>query len=101
MITEIFEFIKLPFAGGFGGIVSFLYAFKKGHYKHNKYFQKFSIEFFGAMLTASFLTKLFLPQEALLPAAFLIGICWSKIIQLIRDKITKVVAAVLGEKMEE
>ena len=106
MSPEIVSLIKIIYSvtlpGGAGGLTSFLYALKRGHYKNNKYPRKFFIEILGAMLTATFLTKLISSNQYQYVVAYIIGICWSGIIQVLRTKITKIIEAVLtaGDKME-
>jgi hypothetical protein len=86
--------------GAAGGLVSFLLALKRGHYRNNKYLAKFSIEVIGAMVTASFLSALITSHSYQPTVAFLIGIGWTGIIQLARAKITKIVEVALGEKID-
>lgn len=92
----VFLYSTIP--GGAGGIASFLLAVRNGHYRNNKYVVKFSVEFFGAMLTASFLIGLLSISNYQITAAFAfaIGIAWAKILQAIRSKITKIVESALG-----
>ena len=105
MYSEFFANLKVvmfysTLPGAAGGIVCFLLALKKDHYRNNKYLVKFTIEVAGAMLTASFVTALITSQIYKLLPAFLIGVAWSNIIQMIRYKITKIVEAALGEIYE-
>lgn len=86
--------------GAAGGLVSFLLALKRGHYRNNKLFAKFSIEVIGAMVTASFLSVLIESHSYQITVSFLIGIGWTGIVQLARAKITKVVEVALGEKID-
>lgn len=83
--------------GGAGGLASFLLGLKRGHYRNDKYAAKFSIEIFGAMVTASFLVLLLPAEDYRIPIAFVIGIAWASILQSLRTKITKIVEAALGD----
>lgn len=88
--------------GAAGGLVSFLAAYRRGHYRNNKNLEKFCIEILGAMTTASFVSALFLSTSTHYRVfiAFALGIAWSRVVQLIRNKITKIVETALGEKSE-
>lgn len=97
MIKTMAIYGTLP--GALGGIVLFVYGYKKGHYRNNKYKIKLSIEVVGAAITATMLALLF-PDDYRIVAAFLIGLSWSGIIQMVRKKITATVSAALGEKFE-
>jgi hypothetical protein len=95
-VVPIFMFSTLP--GALGGVGTFLFSVKKGHYKNNKYFIKFTIEIFGAMLFASFFGPLF-PEKALILSSFCIGLSWAALVQVVRSKITKVVQVIIGENL--
>lgn len=99
IIPPLVLYCTIP--GGAGGLTLFLYAFQRGHYRNNKYFRKFTIEIIGAMITATFVTALISDGNLQVPLAFAIGIGWSRVVQIIRTKITKVIEAVLGEKLDE
>ena len=92
--------INCSLPGIAGGIVLFLWALKNNHYHNNKFIRKFSIELLGAMLTATFITMLFKQGTHQVPIAFIIGIGWSGIIQMLRTKVTKIIEAALGEKFK-
>jgi hypothetical protein len=87
-------FSTLP--GGIGGLTCFLYGYKKGLYKNNRYFIKICIELFGAMFTATFLSIIII-NKFLPLIAFIIGLCWSAVIQTVRLKITSIVESILGK----
>ena len=74
-----------------GGIALFLLSYKKGHYKNNKYFIKFCIEIFGAMITATFITSGLFQNNYQIPIAFMIGVGWVNVLQKIRVKVTSLV----------
>ena len=93
-LYEILLFCSLP--GMFAGIVLFIYAYSKQFYKNNQYIKKFIIEIFGASITSSFLAMHFDNYVYKILVAFCIGLAWSKVIQLIRGKITRIVEAILG-----
>lgn len=94
-IEYLIVFSIMP--GCIGGLTLFLWGVKHGHYKNNKYFAKFLIEILGAMITASVVSSLF-PLHNYKPfVAFSIGIAWSKIIQTLRNRITKLVIALIGD----
>lgn len=96
IVWHVFLCSTIP--GGAGGLASFLLAVRNGQISNNKYIAKFSIEIFGSMLTASFLTSLISINDyrTTIAFAFAIGIAWAKILQVIRTKITKIVEAALG-----
>ncbi len=90
-------------SGGAGGLASFLYALRLGHYRNNKYVEKCSIEILGAIVTASFLAAPFIPDDKYTLAmaiAFMIGVSWAKFLQLIREKITDKVVDTLGQALK-
>jgi hypothetical protein len=97
MIDTMAVYGALP--GACGGVALFLYGYKTGHFKNNKYKIKFTVEVIGAATTAGFLAVIF-PHDYRIVAAFLIGISWSAIIQMARNKISKIVCAALGENLE-
>ena len=86
--------------GGAGGLASFLFALKRGHYRNNKYTAKFLIEILGAMVTGTFVASFFGNWEYVAAVAFAVGLTWAQIIHVIRTKITKIVEAALGESFE-
>lgn len=84
--------------GACGGVGLFLFSLRVGHYKNNRYVRKLIIELLGAMLVASFVGPLF-PEKAVVFASFAIGLSWATVIQVARNKITKVVKAAIGEEI--
>jgi hypothetical protein len=88
-------------SGAFGGLVGVLYGLKRGHYKNNRYSSKLAIEIFGSSLTATFITPLIAQGKLTFFLGFLVGIAWGNIVQIIRNKITKIVEAALGETLEK
>jgi len=84
--------------GACGGICTFLYSLKQKHYKNNRYVRKLIIEILGATLVASFIGPFF-PYKVVVFASFALGVSWVAIIQIIRNKITKIVEGVIGEKI--
>lgn len=84
--------------GACGGVVLFSFSLRVGHYKNNRYVRKLIIELLGAMLVASFVGPLF-PEKAVVFASFAIGLSWATVIQIARNKITKVVKAAIGEEI--
>jgi hypothetical protein len=93
-IINILLYSFLP--GLCGGVVSFVFALSKNHYKNNKYVIKLLTEILGASLTASFVTLSISNPIFQATLSFLIGVGWSRLIQLIRNKVTKIVEAILG-----
>ena len=93
----------LAISGGSGGLISFLYAVKKGRIRNNHHFRKGLLEIVGGSIVASFMLGLFTEENssrAVIAIAFLTGACWAQIIEVIRIKITKFVEAALGEKLK-
>lgn len=84
--------------GACGGVGLFLFSLRVGHYKNNRYVRKLIIELLGAMLVASFVGPLF-PEKAVVFASFAIGLSWATVVQVARNKITKVVKAAIGEEI--
>jgi hypothetical protein len=87
-------------AGAAGGFALFLYGLKNAIYKNNKYGRKFSIEIAGGTVVAAFIT---LPLEAVpdgyrIFLGFVIGTTWTKVLQVLRNKVTAVVEAALGSQ---
>jgi len=98
-IKHAIIFYTIP--GGMGGLVCFLLALQKGHYRNNKYIAKFFIEILGAMVTASFITYLIAKDENYQAAfAFVIGFAWSNIMQMIRSKVTNITENVIREYLK-
>jgi hypothetical protein len=95
-IIPILVFSTAP--GACGGVGLFLFSLRVGHYKNNRYVRKLVIELLGAMLVASFVGPLF-PAKAVVFASFAIGLSWATVIQVARNKITKVVKAAIGEEI--
>ena len=91
--VERAAFILLASAAG--GLISFLLAFKGGHYKNNKYFAKSTLEIFGGGVTGSFLSYLFKESAYLLVIAFVIGTAWSQLLQRVRSTVTRMVEGAL------
>jgi len=85
-------------AGVCGGLGLFLYSYRMGHYKNDRYHVKLPVELVGASLVASFIGPLF-PEEGWPYASFVIGFSWVGILQVTRHKITKTVEALLGEEL--
>ena len=97
------SFIISTASGAAGGLVSFLYALRGGHYRNNKYISKFLIELLGSAITAIYLTSLITESSiasigTIGTAAFIVGTTWSVLIQGIRNKATSIVEAFLGQK---
>jgi len=82
--------------GGLGGLATFLYGIKRGHFKNNKYLAKLTIEVVGGMLVASFVA--FEPRPLV---GFAVGLSWSGLIQIIRAKITAYVEGALGQSFKD
>ncbi len=93
-ILPIILYCSVP--GICGGIGTFLFSLKKGHYKNNRKAAKFTIEILGAGLTSLFVGPLF-PEKVRIFASFAIGLSWAGLIQVVRLKITKLVRAAIGE----
>lgn len=97
VVTPFLFFSVIP--GGAGGVAMFVLGLKKGHYKNNKYIAKLIIEIVGATLTASFITMFIDNSTYRVGTAFVIGVAWASILQIVRTKITKIVEVALGEKL--
>ena len=85
--------------GAAGGLCIFLISLKRGHYKNNRYLAKLSVELLGALVTATALASMWQTSGYQQAAAFAIGITWTSIVQILRQKITKIVEAALGEAL--
>jgi hypothetical protein len=86
---EVFLGLTLP--GAAGGMASFFLALSRGTIRERKYVRKFLIEVAGAMLTATFITPVFIKIFTFptIVLAFIVGLCWSKTLQVIRIYVTK------------
>lgn len=96
MIRE--TLIYATISGGAGGFALFLLGLKRGRYRNNRYFSKFSIEILGAAITALFLVSIIVPENNYKMAtaiAFAIGVAWAEILQTVRIKVTEIVEATL------
>lgn len=93
-VINIFSHSFLP--GLAGGVVLFVYGFSKNQYKNGRLFEKLIIELVGSSITATFITLSIVNPIWQSIIAFCIGIGWARLIQLIRNKITKIVEAILG-----
>jgi len=91
-LQPILLYVTLP--GGFGGLALFLYSLTQNRYMNDKLVRKVTLEVAGAMIVASFVSYNLFGQRPFL--AFGIGTCWSAIVQLVRQRITAVVKAALG-----
>ena len=94
IIIQTFFYSFLPGMGG--GLVSFIYGFSKNQYKNGKLLEKLLIELIGSSITATFITLSINNPVWQSMIAFCVGIGWVRLIQLIRNKITKIVEAILG-----
>ena len=86
-IQKIILFRSVPGIGG--GIVSITYGLKMGYYKNDRILNKALIEVIGATITPTFVSSMFDYETYLFFVSFAIGFSWSKIMQVIRQKITK------------
>lgn len=87
-----------------GGVICVLIDWNTNHYKIGKLVPKACVEILGASLTATFLSFLFvgdMDNEHLMAISFLIGVRWLGIIEIVRDKVTKIVEAIIGEKFKD
>lgn len=84
--------------GACGGVALFLFSLRMGHYKNDRYLRKLIVELLGAVLVASFLGPLF-PGRTAIFASFALGLSWATIIQVARNKITRVVKAAIGDEI--
>lgn len=85
----------LPAAAG--GLTAYLLALKVGKYRNNRLVRKFSIEVVGALVTGCLLTLWLASPTYRAMLAFGLGTAWARVIEIIRDRITKVVEAALGD----
>lgn len=96
-LAETIVMLTLP--GAAGGVASFALAYRDGHYKNNKYKTKFTIEVVGATITATFLavflTSLWETSPPVAAGGFIVGFSWAKLLQVIRDRVTKIVEGAL------
>ncbi len=93
-IINSIVYSTLPGLGG--GIVIFIYAYSKNQYKNNRYFEKLIIELLGSSITATFITAAIGHPIYQATLAFCVGLGWARLIQLIRNKVTKIIEAILG-----
>lgn len=94
VFVDIIRNATLP--GAAGGLVAFLLAYLREHYRNNKHFAKAMSEIVGGMIVASFLApQLFSTRIVLM--SFLIGVSWSMVIQAARTRITQFVEVALGD----
>jgi len=101
-IFELFDNKIIPYIilatipGGIGGLTCFLYGYKKGLYRNNMYIRKICIELLGAMFVSTFIS--FVITNKYLPVvAFILGLFWTNVIQLLRVKITSFVEVLIGK----
>jgi hypothetical protein len=79
--------------GAIGGLALFIYGLKNGRIKNDQHFAKAVLEILGGFLVASFVA--FEPRPLV---GFGVGLSWSGVIHLVRQKLTGVVLAVLESK---
>jgi len=92
-ISKVVLHCTIP--GLFAGIVLFLYSYTKKHYKNNKYLAKLITELLGAGITATFIAQFLKDPGLRIIVAFCIGLTWTRTIQLMRTKITRIVEVLL------
>ena len=101
-LKKLFLFSSLP--GAIGGMVLFLYGLQKRKYR-NKFIRKACLDIVGGMLVASvvapaifFLMGDSYKQKCILSLfSFVIGTSWTGFMQVLRNKITRIIEAILGE----
>jgi hypothetical protein len=86
-------FLLSSLPGAAGGLALFLYSLKNGRLKNNKHLSKATIEVLGGLLVASFVA--FEPRPLI---GFGVGLTWSGVVHVVRQKITVTVRAVLSTK---
>ena len=79
-----------PVPGASGGVVSFVLAFRNGHYKNDHHLRKALAEVVGGAITGVYVAEFFGPTIRC-GAAFVIGLCWAGVIQEVRRRITSYV----------
>ena len=94
VFVDTIRYATLP--GAAGGLVAFLLAYLREHYRNNKHFAKAMSEIVGGMIVASFLAPQMFSTRIVL-MSFLIGVSWSVVIQAARNRITRFVEAALGD----
>ena len=99
-IDTIRDLLLLPTVlGSFGGLGLFLFSLKNGHYRNNRLIRKLLIELCGGALVATFVGPIF-PEKAVSIGSFCAGLTWAGVIQVLRNKITKIVKALIGEEFK-
>jgi|SRR6516225_8800063 hypothetical protein len=95
---EVAAFLAcLLLLGAVGGLSSFLIALKFDHYKNNRFVRKLAIELVGGAVAAPPLGYMFKESQYVYILAFLIGTMWAHILQRVRNRVTNLVDAALGE----
>jgi hypothetical protein len=88
--------------GAAGGLAWFLCGARKGRLRNDRYVRKALLEILGGSLVASFMgypmAGLFAGSMPIVAASFLTGCCWSGIIQVLRQSITRRVETLLKGK---
>lgn len=98
-VVKIFFLCTIP--GAFGGVLAFIWANYKGHYKNNKYVVKFFLEAFGGLLVASFIGQMVIynfdgSESASLFFSFTLGVFWATVVQALRGFITRHVEGLIN-----
>lgn len=90
--------------GFLGALCWFCAGVLRGRIRNNEYFRKITLEIIGGATTAPFVVlAIRLPLDGppnitiVLLASFATGTCWSGLIQILREWITRVVKAALGD----
>ncbi len=81
-----------------GGLSSFWYGLRRGHYRNNKFKRKAVLECIGAATVGSGIAIAFVPLPQMMALTFFAaGVCWSGLIQLVRKKVDAVFKAIFGD----
>lgn len=88
MESTIINWIKIMLVGASGGLASYFYCLRRNLFKNNHLVKKFFCDLFGGALVAPFIAFVFSDTLRII-VAFGVGLCWARIIEVIRVVITK------------
>jgi hypothetical protein len=102
---DVWLLAMLPGAllGALGGVSSFIHALNRGTIREGKYFKKFAIEVGGGMIVAPCTAILLINVHVavFMFCAFVIGLSWARVIELLRDRVTEIVLVTIREAVRE
>src|SRR5438093_1170503 len=101
-LTQTPMLATLALMGALGGAARFLFAWRSGAIRNNKFLRKALLDIAGGGIVGCGVSPLFirLGDGARLFLAFGVGLAWSEIVHAIRERVTAIVEAAIGQSSE-